>query len=140
MYLTTIHKLSSLRRSEELQTALFPLVLNSYNVLTTMSDKESNAPCMFFKGLKKRCMRRKRKGLNFSTCPLPEACRHSKVKVCKVNGDRKTCARMASIGLLPGAELELLCKNHGEQCMVKINGGTVSLDGLTAANILVAPL
>lgn len=105
-----------------------------------MCDNEPDTSCRFFRGLKKRCMKRKRKSLHFSACPLPEACRHGKVKVCKVNGDRKTCARMASIGLLPGAELEILCKNRGEQCMVKVNGGTVSLDGLTASNIFVAPV
>jgi len=47
---------------------------------------------------------------------------------------------MANLGLLPGCELELLCKGNGQQCMVKINGGTISLDASTAANIMVAPV
>lgn len=47
---------------------------------------------------------------------------------------------MAHLGLMPGCELELLCKGSGQQCMVKVNGGTISLDAPTAANILVAPL
>ena len=47
---------------------------------------------------------------------------------------------MANLGLLPGTELELLCRGNGRQCMIKVNGGTISLDALSAANILVDPL
>ncbi len=72
--------------------------------------------------------------------PLPQNCCHSKLKVCSVNGDRRTCARMAHLGVLPGSELELICKNGGEQCMIKINGGTISIDAPTAASIMVSPL
>ncbi|MCI5166319.1 MAG: ferrous iron transport protein A [Candidatus Electrothrix sp. GM3_4] len=74
--------------------------------------------------------------------PLSECCRCSRVKVCKVSGDRSTCGRMASLGVLPGTVLELLCPARGRgrrQCMVKINGGTLSLDALTARNIFVCP-
>ena len=55
------------------------------------------------------------------------------MRVCAVNGDRRTCARMANLGLLPGTEVELLCSGGGRQCMIKVNGGTISLDALTAA-------
>lgn len=72
--------------------------------------------------------------------PLSETCCHGRVRVCAINGDRKTCAQMANLGVLPGCELELLCKGGGRRCMIKINGGTISLDAPTAANILVAPL
>jgi Fe2+ transport system protein FeoA len=50
---------------------------------------------------------------------------------------------MAALGVLPGAVLELLCPARGrgrKQCMVKINGGTLSLDALTAQNIFVCPV
>lgn len=47
---------------------------------------------------------------------------------------------MANLGLLPGCELEVLCKGKGQQCMIKVNGGTISLDALTAATIMVAPV
>ncbi len=60
--------------------------------------------------------------------------------MCAVNGDRKNCAKMAHLGLLPGQEIELLCKDQRNQCLVKINGGTLSLDNLTADNIIVAPV
>ncbi len=96
-----------------------------------------------FSTLKKRC--RLRLGCK-SSCPekaakpLTEGCHHGRFKICAVNGDRKACARMAHLGVLPGSELEILCKNGNRQCMVKINGGTLSLDSLTAANILVAPV
>lgn len=74
--------------------------------------------------------------------PLSKACCSSRLKVCKVRGDRRSCARMADLGVLPGSELEVLCASggHHRQCMVKINGGTISLDGLSAENILVSPL
>ena len=69
--------------------------------------------------------------------PLSESCCSGRVKVCKINGDRKTCARMAHLGLIPGTEMELLCPHQGRQCMIKVNGGTISLDSLTADNIFV---
>lgn len=71
--------------------------------------------------------------------PLSESCCNSRMRVCAIKGDRKTCARMANLGVLPGSELELLCKGGGQQCMIKVNGGTISLDAPTAAAILVAP-
>ncbi|RUM34794.1 MAG: hypothetical protein DSY50_05890 [Desulfobulbus sp.] len=82
--------------------------------------------------------------------PLTERCGCGKVKVCKISGDRKSCARMANLGVLPGTEMELLCparrrgqgRRHGKghRCMVKVNGGTLSLDQLTADNIFVTPM
>ncbi|MDH4318216.1 MAG: ferrous iron transport protein A [Desulfobulbaceae bacterium] len=72
--------------------------------------------------------------------PLASSCCHGKMKVCKISGDRALCARMANLGVLPGCELELLCPLRGENCLVKINGGTISLDEPTAQNILVTPL
>ncbi len=44
---------------------------------------------------------------------------------------------MANLGVLPGTEMELLCPHRGRQCMIKVNGGTISLDSTTAANIFV---
>ncbi|WP_446010163.1 FeoA family protein [Candidatus Electrothrix sp.] len=75
--------------------------------------------------------------------PLSECCACSRVRVCKVSGDRTACGRMASLGVLPGTVLELLCPARGrgrKQCMIRINGGTLSLDTLTAQNILVCPV
>ena len=47
---------------------------------------------------------------------------------------------MAQLGLLPGSEIELICPGHSSQCMVKIKGGTVTLDRACADQILVTPL
>ena len=69
--------------------------------------------------------------------PLSENCRAGKVKICKVTGNRKSCARMASLGVIPGEEAELLCPQKGSQCLLKIHGGTLSLDQLTSSNIIV---
>ncbi|MCI5224397.1 MAG: ferrous iron transport protein A [Candidatus Electrothrix sp. AR4] len=75
--------------------------------------------------------------------PLSECCGCNRVRVCKVSGDRSVCGRMANMGVLPGTVIELICPARGQkrkQCMVKINGGTLSLDALTARNILVQPI
>jgi len=89
--------------------------------------------------LKKCCMgKRKRRG-HGEVHPLGEACSHGKLKVCSVTGDRKICARMAHLGVIPGNEIEILCKGGGQECMIKVNGGTLSLDDATAANIMVVP-
>ena len=44
---------------------------------------------------------------------------------------------MASLGVIPGEEAELLCPQGGSQCLLKIHGGTLSLDQLTSNNIIV---
>lgn len=46
---------------------------------------------------------------------------------------------MAHLGLLPGREMEVLCPGRGHQCMIKIDGGTISLDNNMAENIIVTP-
>jgi len=72
--------------------------------------------------------------------PLSESCKAGKVQICKVTGDRKLCARMASLGVRPGEEAELICPQKGAQCLLKIHGGTLSLDQLTSNNIIVKSL
>jgi Fe2+ transport system protein FeoA len=62
------------------------------------------------------------------------------VKVCRVGGDRKICAKMANLGVMPGTEMELICPRRGRQCIIKVNGGTLSLDESTAENIFVTKL
>ncbi len=44
---------------------------------------------------------------------------------------------MASLGVVPGQELQLICSLYGENCMVKIGDGTLSLDELASQNIIV---
>lgn len=74
-----------------------------------------------------------------NSTPLSTACGCDKVRICKINGDRKMCARMAQLGFLPGSELELVCPGQSKQCMVRVKGSTVSLDELQAQHILVTP-
>lgn len=76
----------------------------------------------------------------YSSTPLTSTCGCEKVKICKINGDRKMCARMAQLGFLPGSELELVCPGQSKQCMVRIKGSTVTLDELQAQNIYVTPV
>lgn len=63
-----------------------------------------------------------------------------RVQVCKVNGDRKICARMASMGLYPGVVADIICAEEGSQCILKVNGGTISLDSSLSENIVVTSL
>jgi Fe2+ transport system protein FeoA len=72
--------------------------------------------------------------------PLSLACGRKRLKVCRINGDRKLCARMAQLGVLPGSEIEMICPGRSKQCMVRVMGSTVTLDPLCAEQILVTPL
>ncbi len=71
--------------------------------------------------------------------PLCCAKTGSRVKVACVKGDRRLCARMASLGIYPGVEMELLCQGCGYPCLVRVNGGTLSLGGDVSGKILVTP-
>lgn len=75
-----------------------------------------------------------------NTTPLSLACGQERFRICRVGGDRKTCARMAQMGVLPGSEIELLCPGMESQCLVRVKGSTVTLDHLCAEQILVSPL
>jgi Fe2+ transport system protein FeoA len=47
---------------------------------------------------------------------------------------------MASMGLYPGVEADVICSEMGRQCLLKVNGGTISLDADVSDNILVTSL
>lgn len=82
-----------------------------------------------------------RKGLQTENAtPLSSACGRKRFRVCGIRGDRKICARMAQLGVLPGSEIEVICPGRSKQCMVRVKGSTVTLDQLVADNILVTPL
>ncbi len=72
-----------------------------------------------------------------SQCVLMPLCRAEagkKVKVACVEGERGLCARMAALGIYPGAEMQLLCSG-----CVRVNGGTLSLGKEISDKILVTP-
>ncbi|MEE4241778.1 MAG: ferrous iron transport protein A [Desulfopila sp.] len=75
-----------------------------------------------------------------SISPLSQNCSAGRKKICKITGDRKMCARMASMGVLPGEEVQLLCGHNGSQCVLRVGNGTVSLDSETIDKILVESL
>jgi len=70
--------------------------------------------------------------------PLSKKIKCGIAKVCSINGDRKHCARLASLGLYPGNEIELICPSQGDGCVIKVHGGTVSIDKETMENILIS--
>jgi Fe2+ transport system protein FeoA len=100
-----------------------------------MTLKDLNKKCRCIADRIPGC--RKGKSCKLQHGPLSENCQAGKIKICKVTGDRKLCARMASLGVRPGEEAELLCPQNGSQCLLKIHGGTLSLDQLTSNNIIV---
>lgn len=70
-------------------------------------------------------------------CALMPLCRVEsgrRVKVACVKAERGLCARMAALGIYPGAEVELLCGG-----CVRVNGGTLSLGRDVSDKILVTP-
>ncbi|HBI16485.1 MAG TPA: hypothetical protein DDY20_13435 [Desulfobulbaceae bacterium] len=72
--------------------------------------------------------------------PLSSACGRKRFRVCRIKGNRRNCARMAQMGVLPGSEIEMLCPGGRRQCMFRVKGSTVTLDPQCAEQILVTPL
>lgn len=72
--------------------------------------------------------------------PLANKGQAGRIKICRITGDRKLCARMASMGVYPGIEAELICPENGSQCILKIQGSTISLDRSVSENILVSAI
>jgi len=62
-----------------------------------------------------------------SGVPLCRAEVGRRVKVKCIDGGRRLCGRMASMGIYPGVEMELLCAGCGRPCLVKVHGSTLSL-------------
>jgi len=58
--------------------------------------------------------------------------------ICRIEGDRRLCAKMAAMGLYPGREAELIHPECGGQCLLKIEDCTLCLDKSTSECILVA--
>jgi ferrous iron transport protein A len=87
--------------------------------------KNDQCPC--------RCM----KTSNEDNLPLSSAPAGKRVTVCGVAGGRNLCGRMAAMGIYPGVEVELLCGGCGCPCVVKVNGGTLSLGAGVSQKILV---
>jgi len=71
---------------------------------------------------------------------LSEAGKCGRMKICKIEGNRKQCARMASMGVRAGEEIDLICPENGSNCIFKIQGGTISLDNDTSRAIMVTPV
>jgi hypothetical protein len=44
------------------------------------------------------------------------------------------------MGVYPGVEADIVCAESGNRCILKVHGGTISLDADTSANIFVTSL
>lgn len=102
-----------------------------------MKTPESNKGCRWRERLN-RCFHGQ--PCDNSIAPLSQQGRCGRVKICKVVGDRTLCGRIAALGVYPGAEADIICSDTGSQHILKVNGGTVSLDADLCANILVTTL
>lgn len=94
--------------------------------------------CCRFTDRIKNCPGRKGKKEGMTT--LSKNCSTGKKKIYKITGDRKLCGRMASLGVFPGGEIEVIYGERGSQCLLKVQGCTLSLDTITSDNILVESL
>ena len=101
-----------------------------------MKFKQLNHTYGCFAGKLRKCLRTGRNDEE-QVMPLSKIGRHGRKRICRITGDRKLCARMASLGFHPGEEVELLCRENDSQCILKIQGGTISLDNTVSNNIFV---
>lgn len=76
------------------------------------------------------CEKQKRRDCTLT--PLCKAKAGKRLKVACVDGERSLCARMAALGIYPGAEMQVLCSG-----CVRVNGGTLSLGKDVSDKILV---
>lgn len=69
--------------------------------------------------------------------PLCDAPAGKPLRVASIAGERNLCARMASLGIYPGVEMERLCEGCGSPCVIRVHGGTISLSSGISQKILV---
>jgi len=103
-----------------------------------MRRKRGNKKNCCFADRVKNCFCRRR--CDELIAPLSRNGKAGRVKVCKVRGNRKICARMASLGVYPGVEADIISAKNGSQCILKVNGGTISLDSEVSNDILVTQI
>ena len=69
--------------------------------------------------------------------PLSAQRQGGPLRICRIEGDRGLCAKMAAMGLYPGREAELIHPECGGQCLLKTEDCTLCLDKSTCERILV---
>jgi len=69
--------------------------------------------------------------------PLSDQRQGGPLRICRIEGDRGLCAKMAAMGLYPGREAELIHPECGGQCLLKIEDCTLCLDKSTSECIVV---
>jgi ferrous iron transport protein A len=110
----------------------------SHNMENAMVPKEEKTiSCCFVDTVKKYLCRKHRNNL---ISPLSRRGNTGRIKICKVTGGRAICSRIAAMGVYPGVEADIICSGKGSRCLLKVNGGTVSLDADVSENIFVTSL
>lgn len=103
-----------------------------------MLENRNNSVACFFADTVKKCFCQKKDDCTIS--PLSKRGAPGRIKICKVTGDRKVCSRIAELGVYPGAEADIICPGKGKRCVLKVNGGTISLDADVSEIIFVASM
>jgi len=99
-----------------------------------MTFKHFNHACNCLAGRLRQCLIEKS---DEQVSPLSTKGHHGRKRICKITGDRKLCARMAALGFHPGEVIEVLCLENDARCILKIQGGTISLDDTASKNVFV---
>ena len=68
---------------------------------------------------------------------LAEVAPGETVRVTRISGGRRLCARLAHMGIYPGVELEVICGGRGAPSIVRIRNCTISLGKGMSHKILV---
>jgi ferrous iron transport protein A len=84
-----------------------------------------------------RCAWEEREPLDSCALPLSDARSGQRCKVAGIEGGRQLCARMATMGIYPGVEMEVVCAGCNCPCMVRVHGCTLSLGVGMSNKILV---
>jgi len=102
-----------------------------------MTLKDLRRSCHKIQTSVRRCFHSRSDSNQPQAAPLSAQRRVGPLRICRIEGDRKLCAKMAAMGLYPGREAELIHPECGGQCLLKTEDCTFCLDKSTCERILV---
>lgn len=103
-----------------------------------MTIKDLHCACHKLQTSIKRCFWRRAEYREGRAEPLSAQRQGGPLRIRRIEGDRKLCAKMAAMGLYPGREAELIHPECAGKCLLKIEDCTLCLDKSTSECILVS--
>ncbi|HDL89832.1 MAG TPA: ferrous iron transport protein A [Thermodesulforhabdus norvegica] len=82
----------------------------------------------------------KGRSIYHSEIPLPEAEPGASVRITRIEGGRRLCARLAHMGIYPGTIMEVISSGRGAPCIVRVRNATISLGRGMSRKIIVYKL